>query len=69
MYEELSQFLINLSSGSPLIWAFSVLLVIAGTGLLLYFFWEAVFKGIVALARSQRPSDPGANSGPGRSSG
>ena len=51
MYETLTEFLINLSSGSPLIWASLVLLVIAGTGLVLHFFWEAVLKGIGALAR------------------
>ena len=38
--------------------AFSVLLVIAGTGLLLHFFWEAVLKGIGTLVRSRRPSGP-----------
>ena len=58
MYETLTELLTNLSSGSPLIWAFLVLLVIAGTGLLLHFFWEAVLKGIGTLVRSRRPSGP-----------
>ncbi len=63
MYESLAELLRSLSSGSPLIWAFSVVLVIAGTGLLLHFFWEAVLKGIGTLARSHRPS----GRSPGRS--
>ena len=58
MYETLTELLRSLSSGAPLIWAFSVVLVIAGTGLLLHFFWEAVLKGIGALARSHRSSGP-----------
>ncbi len=58
MYETLTELLTSLSSGSPLIWAFSVLLVIAGTGLILHFFWEAVLKGIGTLGRRHRPSGP-----------
>ncbi len=61
MYETLTELLRSLSSGPPLIWAFLVTLVMAGTGLLLHFFWEAVLKGIGTLARSHRPSGP--NSG------
>jgi len=67
MYETLTEFLRNLSSGPPLIWAFSVVLVIAGTGLLLYFFWEAVLKGIGTLARSHRPIGGSTGTGPGSS--
>ena len=63
MYETLTELLKSLSSGPPLIWAFSVVLVIAGTGLMLYFFWEAVLKGIGTLARSHRPT--GGSTGPG----
>ncbi len=63
MYETLTELLTNLSSGSPLIWAFLVLLVIAGTGLLLHFFWEAVLKGIGALAQSHRHSGPSSDRG------
>ena len=56
MYETLIELLRSLSSGPPLIWAFLVTLVMAGTGLLLHFFWEAVLKGIGTLARSHRPA-------------
>ena len=66
MYETLHELLRNLSSGPPLIWAFSVVLSIAGTGLLLHFFWEAVLKGIGTFARSHRPSgrSPSGSTGP-----
>ena len=63
MYETLTEMLRSLSSGTPLIWAFSVVLVIAGTGLLLHFFWEAVLQGIGKLARSRHPSGPGSSPG------
>ena len=66
MYETLTELLRSLSSGPPLIWAFLVTLVMAGTGLLLHFFWEAVLKGIGTLARSHRAS--GGSTGPGSDS-
>ena len=69
MYETLTELLKSLSSGSPLIWAFSVVLVIAGTGLLLHFFWEGVLKGFGTLARSHRPSGPSSGGSSGRGQG
>ena len=65
MYETLIELLMSLSGGSPLIWALVVVLVIAGTGLLLHYFWEAVLKGMGALARSHRTSGrrPGGSQG------
>ena len=56
MYETLTELLRNLNSGPAVIWALLVMLVIAGTGLILHFFWEAVFKVIGALTQSRRPS-------------
>ena len=55
MYESLSEFLKNLSSGSPLVWAFLVMLVVAGTGLILHFFWEGFFTAIRALTGIRHP--------------
>ena len=52
MYEVLSDFLRSTAAGNPFVWAFFVMAVVAGTGLLLFLFWERLFR---LLLPSPRP--------------
>ena len=49
MYQALSEFLKSFSADFPILWALLVMVVIGGTGLTLYAFWEAVLKGLAAV--------------------
>ena len=44
MFEAFSEFSTSLSSGYPLLWAFFVMAVVAVISLVLFFFWEAIFR-------------------------
>jgi len=44
MYESLSELLKNAAAGNPWVWALFVMGVVAATGLLLYLFWEGLFR-------------------------
>jgi hypothetical protein len=56
MYQSLTHFLQNFSVESPILWALLVMIVIGGTGLSLYVFWELLLKGLFSLF-SRRNSD------------
>ena len=44
MYDSLGEFMNNLSADNPLLWALLVMAVVAGTGLILFAFWELVLR-------------------------
>ena len=44
MYQSLSEFLRSAAAGNPWVWALVVMAVVAVTGLLLYLFWEGLFR-------------------------
>ena len=48
MYDALTDFLQDFSSRWPLLWALSVMAVVAGTGLGLYVLWELVLGWAIA---------------------
>lgn len=55
MYESLSEFFRSTAAGSPWLWAVLVMAVVAITGLLLYLFWEGLFR-LVSLFSSAKDS-------------
>ena len=58
MYQALTDFLTTFNVQWPLLWAVLVTLVVAGTGLLLYAFWELTLGGLVKLfTRLRRSTD------------
>ena len=44
MFEAFSEFLTSLSSSYLLLWALFVMAVVAVISLVLFFFWEAIFR-------------------------
>jgi hypothetical protein len=46
MYDSIASFLKSFSTNFPLLWALLVMMVIAGTGLALYAFWELVLRWV-----------------------
>lgn len=55
MYESLANFLKIFSSNIPILWALFVMLLVGGTGLTLYAFWELVLGWIFSeRSRSRR---------------
>ena len=44
MYDSFANFLIEFSDQAPILWAFLVMFVVAGTGLGLYLFWQLVLR-------------------------
>ena len=44
MFEAFSEFLTSLSNSYPLLWALFVMAVVAVISLVLFFFWEAIFR-------------------------
>lgn len=54
MYNSLTEFLTAFSAEFPLLWAMLVLVVIAGTALFLYGFWELVLRWATGLFGSRR---------------
>ncbi len=62
MYQSLTHFLQTFSSESPILWALLVMIVIGGTGLTLYVFWELALKGLFSLFTRRNSGGP--NKGP-----
>jgi hypothetical protein len=57
MYDALTTFLRTFSADHPIPWALLVIVVIGGSALGLYAFWEVAFKGgSAALRRGRRDS-------------
>ena len=56
MYQALTDFLTTFNVQWPIPWALLVLVVVAGTGLLLYAFWEFTLGGLVKLFTRRRRS-------------
>ncbi len=54
MYDALTDFLQDFSSRWPLLWALSVMAVVAGTGLGLYVLWEMVLRWVVSAWAGSR---------------
>ena len=54
MYESLANFLKTFSSNIPILWALFVMLVVGGTGLALYAFWELVLGWIFTVRSRKR---------------
>jgi hypothetical protein len=57
MFDVLSEFLVTFSGSYPLPWALFVMAVVAGISLVLFFFWEVVFRLLPAVnpfRRNQR---------------
>ena len=44
MFEAFGEFSTSLSSSYPLLWALFVMAVVAVISLVLFFFWEAIFR-------------------------
>ena len=44
MFDAATEFLTALSGGYPLLWALFVMAVVAGISLVLFFFWEFLFR-------------------------
>ncbi|HEU0020769.1 MAG TPA: hypothetical protein VFR55_03735 [Dehalococcoidia bacterium] len=49
MYDALTRFLGTFSADNPILWTVLVIVVIGGTGLGLYAFWEVVLKAVSAV--------------------
>lgn len=49
MYDALTNFLGSFSTDYPILWALLVMVVIGGSGLGLYAFWEVVLKVVAAV--------------------
>lgn len=49
MFEAFSEFSTSLSSSYPLLWALFVMAVVAVISLVLFFFWEAIFRFIPTI--------------------
>ena len=62
MYDALTNFLRTFSADYPILWALLVMVVIGGTGLGLYAFWEVVLKAASAVfgrsGNSHRDAQP-----------
>jgi hypothetical protein len=57
MYQALTDFLRTFSADNPIPWALLVIVVIGGSALGLYAFWELVLKaGSAAFSRGRRGS-------------
>ena len=50
MFEAFSKFSTSLSSSYPLLWALFVMAVVAVISLVLFFFWEAIFRLLPAIS-------------------
>jgi hypothetical protein len=50
MFEAFSEFSTSLSSSHPLLWALFVMAVVAVISLVLFFFWEAIFRLLPAIS-------------------
>ena len=55
MYDSLIEFLRSTAAGNPWVWALLVMAAVAATGLLLYLFWEGLFRLVL-------PSSPAKDS-------
>lgn len=62
MYDSLSSFLKTFSAEFPILWALIVLVVVAGTGVFLYGFWELVLR-LAAPLFGSRPKNTHRNQG------
>jgi uncharacterized membrane protein len=51
MYLALSEFLVSLS-GNSIVWAISVVAAMAVTAVVLYFFWDLVWRGVSLAGRA-----------------
>jgi hypothetical protein len=49
MFDALSEFLTTFSGSHPLPWSLFVMAVVAGFSLVLFFFWEVVFRLLSAV--------------------
>ncbi len=49
MYDSLASFLRNFSVNFPVLWALLVMAVVAGTGLILYVFWELALRWVSSI--------------------
>jgi hypothetical protein len=52
MYDSVASFLKTFSVNFPLLWTLLVMVVIAGTGLALYAFWELVLRWVPRVFNS-----------------
>ena len=50
MFEAFSEFSTSLSSSYPLLWALFVMAVVAVIRLVLFFFWEAIFRFLPTIS-------------------
>ncbi|MFP6635854.1 MAG: hypothetical protein VCB79_08020 [Dehalococcoidia bacterium] len=50
MFEAFSEFSTSLSISYPLLWALFVMAVVAVISLVLFFFWEAIFRLLPAIS-------------------
>jgi hypothetical protein len=54
MYDSLVSFLTNFSTDFPILWALLVMAVVAGTGFVLYVFWELVIRWVSSIFRPRQ---------------
>ena len=59
MVEILFQIIDSINNYHPLVWALSVMLVIAVTAISLHFFWDVTLKAIIKILNRRNPFTKG----------